>query len=44
MAAHMTWEQAFRHAHQQAALTGRRYRVFKSRAVVGWWNSYVIPE
>jgi hypothetical protein len=44
MAAWMTWEQAFRHAFQEAAATGRRYRVAKSRAVVGWWNTVQIPR
>ncbi len=42
--AHMTWEQAFDYAFRQALITGRRYRVTKSRAVVGWWNTYLIPE
>jgi hypothetical protein len=35
----MTFEQAIGHALLEAEQTGYRYRVFKSRSVVGWWNA-----
>jgi hypothetical protein len=38
MSAHMTFDQAISHALHNAAASGYRYRVYKSRNVVGWWN------
>lgn len=34
----MTWEQAIAYAFAASRRDGCRYRVYKSRAVVGWWN------
>lgn len=34
---HMKFEQAIRYAHREACRRGFRYRVYKSRAVVGRW-------
>lgn len=39
MAAWMTQQQAVRYASNEAAVTGYRFRVHKSRGVVGWWNT-----
>lgn len=35
----MTFEQAIHHAQREALMRGYRYRVYKSRSVVGWWNT-----
>jgi hypothetical protein len=40
----MTYEQALRYAVHEAAVTGRRYAIYKSRAVVGWWNVVQLPQ
>lgn len=34
----MTYDQALKYAITEAQITGRRYTVYKSRAVTGWWN------
>lgn len=40
----MTWEQAFIHAFESTKITGRRYRVFKSRGVIGWWQTIQLAD
>ncbi len=42
--AHVTWQQAFDHAYEMARWTGHRYRVYKSRSVIGWWNTVMVSE
>lgn len=37
---HMTFKQAIDYAQKAATTRGYRYRVYKSRAVVGWWNTF----
>lgn len=44
MSCWMTHEQALRYAAAEAAASGWRYRVYKTRSVVNWWNAVQTGE